>query len=263
VSPPTSRGGGRGGAGRGAPKSGGLGGGQVEGRHAVRELLIAGRRPVRDIWISETADADDIVALAEASGVPVRRVARGRLDAEARTDAPQGVLAHARDLAEADLGELGEREATFLVVLDGVTDPQNLGAILRTAEVAGATGVVLARHRAAHVTPAVAKAAAGAIEYLPIAVVAGIPSALRTLASQGVWTVGLDPDAERPVWELGVATERVALVLGAEGAGLSRLTRERCDVGVSIPQAGRIGSLNVAAAAAVALFEVARLRGLA
>jgi 23S rRNA (guanosine2251-2'-O)-methyltransferase len=227
----------------------------------VRELLIAGRRPVRDVWISESADAGDIAELAEGAGVPVRLVSRGRLDAEARTDAPQGVLAHARELAEVPLDELCGGPATFLVVVDGVTDPQNLGALLRTAEVAGATGVVLPRHRAAHVTPAVTKAAAGAIEYLPISVVAGIPSALRQLSAAGVWTVGLDPDADRPVWDLGVATEGLALVLGAEGAGLSRLARERCDVLVGIPQIGRLGSLNVAAAGAVAMFEVARVRG--
>ena len=235
---------------------------------AVVELLAAGRRPVNDVWLSDAAEDSpaltEIQELAEEAGVPVRRVSRQRLHSEARTDAPQGVLAHARALEEADLAALCESGpagiAPFLLVLDGVTDPRNLGALLRTAEGAGVTGVVLPRHRSAHVTPAVAKAAAGAIEYVPMAVVAGIPAALSTLVTRGVWTVGLDSAATRPVWELGVATEAVALVLGAEGSGLSRLARSRCDVLVAVPQHGRLSSLNVAAAGAVAAFEIARRR---
>jgi len=223
---------------------------------------------VNDVWISDAAEDSpaltEIQERAEEAGVPVRRVSRQRLHSEARTDAPQGVLAHARALEEADLAGLCESgpegTAPFLLVLDGVTDPQNLGALLRTAEGAGVTGVVLPRHRSAHVTPAVAKAAAGAIEYVPMAVVAGIPAALSTLVTRGVWTVGLDSAATRPVWELGVATEAVALVLGAEGSGLSRLARSRCDVLVAVPQQGRLSSLNVSAAGAVAAFEIARRR---
>ena len=250
---------------RGRPRSE-LGGEQVEGRRAVRELLAARRRSVRDVWISEAAEGqrfDEIVELAAAAGAPVRRVARGRLDAEARTDAPQGVLAHARPLEPADLETLCRRAgpvAPFLLALDGVTDPQNLGAVLRTAEIAGVSGVVLPRHRAVHITPAVAKAAAGAIEYLPIAVVPGLAGALLTLREQGIWTVGLDPEAPTSLFDLEVATEPVAIVLGAEGSGLSRLVADRCDVRVAIPQPGHLGSLNVAAAGALALFEVARRR---
>jgi 23S rRNA (guanosine2251-2'-O)-methyltransferase len=191
----------------------------------------------------------------------VRQVPRGRLDAEARTDAPQGVLAHAEPLPELDLDHILAAAGTpFLLVLDGVTDPQNLGALIRTAEVAGATGVVVARHRAAHVTPTVAKAAAGAIEHVPIALVPGIPATLAALADRGVWTVGLDADAPRPIWDLTLGSEAIALVLGAEGTGLSRLVKARCDLLVAIPRRGAIDSLNVAAAGAVAAFEVARQR---
>jgi 23S rRNA (guanosine2251-2'-O)-methyltransferase len=250
----------------------GLGGEQIEGRRAVRELLVANRRPVRELWIGEGQDPGqdqagglgDIAALAANRGVPVRTVPRDRLIATAKTDAPQGVLAFARPLPAASLEELVKARPglanPFLLLLDGVTDPGNVGALLRTAECAGATGAVLPRHRAAHVTPAVAKAAAGAIEHLPIAVVAGIASALRTLASADVWTVGLDPDARASLWELGLASEPIALVLGAEGRGLSRLVRERCDSLVAIPQKGATASLNVAAAGALACFEVARRR---
>jgi 23S rRNA (guanosine2251-2'-O)-methyltransferase len=190
-------------------------------------------------------------------------VSHARLDAEARTESAQGVLAHAREFGEAALDDLLREGARppFLLLVDGVNDPHNLGALLRTAEIAGVSGVVLARHRAAHVTPAVTKAAAGAIEYLPIAVVPGIPAALSQLGDQGVWTVGLDADATASVFDLDLADQAVALVVGAEGPGLSRLTRARCDVLVAVPQRGRLASLNVAAATAVAAFEIARRRG--
>jgi 23S rRNA (guanosine2251-2'-O)-methyltransferase len=224
---------------------------------------------VRDIWISdgleETGIVADIVDLAHQRRVPVRRVPRGRLDEAARTDAPQGVLAFAAPLPEASLEELvrpagDSARPPFLIVLDGVTDPHNLGTLLRTAESAGATGAVIPRHRAAHITPTVAKAAAGAIEYLPIAVVPGVPAALASLSDAGVWTVGLDAEAAARLWDLDLATEPVAVVLGSEGKGLSRLAAARCDVVVAIPQVGKTESLNVAAAGALACFEVARRR---
>ena len=235
----------------------------------MRELLAAGRRRVRDVWISETADRDhplvaEIVDLAEEGRVPVRQVGRGRLDAEARSEAPQGVLAHAEPLADVPLDAMAKPKEgaapPFLVVVDGVTDPQNLGALLRSADGAGVTGMVLPRHRAVHVTPAVTKAAAGAIEHVPMALVAGIPAALQALAAAGVWTVGMDGHADRTIFGLELATEPVALVLGAEGSGLSRLARQRCDVLAAIPRLGALSSLNVAAAGAVACYEVARRR---
>jgi 23S rRNA (guanosine2251-2'-O)-methyltransferase len=145
-----------------------------------------------------------------------------------------------------------------------VTDPHNLGGILRTAVCAGATGVVVPRHRSALLSATVTKAASGAIEYLPVAVTPGVAQAVGTLSAAGVWTVGLEPDAPTSVFGLSVATEAVALVLGSEGRGLSRLVRSRCDVLARIPQAGTagaaMGSLNVAAAAAVACFAVAAQR---
>jgi 23S rRNA (guanosine2251-2'-O)-methyltransferase len=169
---------------------------------------------------------------------------------------------------EADLESLarprraadGRRTPPFLLALDGVTDPHNLGALLRTADLAGATGVVVPRHRSAHISPAAAKAAAGAIEHVPVALVAGLPAALARLKDLGVWVVGLDAGAERPVWDLELATEPLVLVFGSEGKGLSDLAKKRCDVLVTIPQLGNLGSLNVSAAGAVACFEVARRR---
>ncbi|MHB1786405.1 MAG: 23S rRNA (guanosine(2251)-2'-O)-methyltransferase RlmB, partial [Acidimicrobiales bacterium] len=257
--------------GRRAPRADtGLGGEQVEGRRAVLELLSAGRRRVRDLWVSDSVDESEVITaimeLAATARVPVRRVGRARLDAEARTEAPQGVLAHAVGLEETPLEDLAqpgrEGRLPFLVVLDQITDPHNLGTLLRSAEACGATGVVLPRHRSAHVTPTVAKAAAGAVEYLPMALVPGIPAALAELAKIGIWSLGLDPEASTSVFDLSLADGPVALVMGAEGQGLSRLARQRCDVLASIPQVGRIQSLNVSAAGAVAMFEIARRRGL-
>jgi tRNA G18 (ribose-2'-O)-methylase SpoU len=149
----------------------------------------------------------------------------------------------------------------FLILLEGVTDPQNLGAILRSAECAGATGVAVPRHRSVHVTPAVTKAAAGAIEHLQMALVAGMPSALQELEHLGVMTVGLDERGSASLYDLDLGDRPVALVLGSEGSGLSPLSRRRCEVLCRIPVDGEIPSLNVSAAAAVACFEVARQRG--
>lgn len=247
----------------------GLGGEQVEGRHAVREVLLAQRRRVRELWVSAGDDDDgvlrDILELAAASRVTVTRVSVNRLDAAARTDAPQGVLARCAPIPEVDLDELTVRRrghpVPFLVALDGVTDPGNLGAVLRSADGAGATGIVLPKHRAVHVTPTVAKAAAGAVEHLPMTLVGGLPTALRVLKERGFWVVGLDGVAEQSLFDLAdLGDEPVVLVLGSEGSGLSRLVRERCDVVVSIPMRGALPSLNVSVAAALALFEVARRR---
>ena len=205
----------------------------------------------------------DILELATEARLRVHRVGALALAAEARSEAPQGVLAHADPLPEADFEELlSSRDAVapFLVFLDGVTDPQNLGALLRSAEGAGATGVVLPRHRAAHVTPTVAKAAAGAIEHLSLAVVGGLPAALSQATKAGVWVVGLDSAGDTSLFQLPVASEPVALVLGAEGRGLSRLVRQRCDIMASIPLKGALSSLNVASAGALACFEISRRR---
>ncbi len=246
----------------------GLGGDQVEGRQAVRELLLAGRRRVREVWISDGDRArqgplQDLAALADELRVPVKHVSPGKLEAAARSEAPQGVLARCAPLPEADLDDLArpvDGEPPFLIAIDGVTDPGNFGALLRAAECCGATGVVVPRHRSVHVTPTVAKAAAGAIEHLPIAVVGGLPAALERLAKLGVWSVGLDGAGPERIDHLTLADQPVVLVLGAEGKGLSPLVRRRCEVVVAIPLRGKVGSLNVAAAGAIACFEVARRR---
>ena len=253
---------------RRGPKHEGLGGDQVEGRQAVRELLHAGRRPVTTLMLAEGMDAveilDDIEALAVKRRVKVDYVSRKRIDAAARTDGSQGVVALARPIAETPLEAMCQPtkrgRVPFLLVLDGITDPHNLGAVLRSAECAGVTGIVLPRHRSAHLSPTVAKVAAGAIEYLPMALVAGVPTALQQLSGLGVVSVGLVGEAPTSLYELPLGTQPVALVLGSEGSGLAALTRKRCDELASIPQHGTLSSLNVATAGAIACFDVARQR---
>jgi 23S rRNA (guanosine2251-2'-O)-methyltransferase len=233
--------------------------------------LLAGARRVHQVLLADTATDGplaELAALAGQRGIPVHMVARARIDALAATEAPQGVIATADPVAVFELDDLlpdggvlpDDEAAPLLVVLDGVTDPHNLGAVMRSALSAGATGVVLGRHRSAHLTASALKAAAGAVEHLPIAIVPGIPAALRTIEAAGVWTVGLDAEGATTIWELPVATEAVAIVLGAEGRGLSRLALDRCQLTVRVPMLGPLDSLNVSATAALACFEVARRR---
>jgi 23S rRNA (guanosine2251-2'-O)-methyltransferase len=246
-----------------------LGGDQVEGRRAVLELLTVGRRTVRQILLAEDQDPspqlDKIEELAARLRIPVETVPRHRLDAQARTEAPQGVLALARPIEPVALEELcaPSRKGVqpFLLVAAGITDPRNLGALLRSAECAGITGVVLPRHRSARLSPTVAKTAAGAIEHLGFAVVGGIPAALSLMTDLGVWSVGLAGESSQSLYDLPLGEGPIALVVGSEEKGLAPLVRRRCDAVVSIPQHGSLPSLNVGVAGAVAAFEVARQRG--
>ncbi len=234
----------------------------------MRELLSANRRPVRSVFLAEGMETasilDEIESLAAARKVRVDHVSRRRIDALARTDAAQGVVALARPIEDVALESLCEANrrgrVPFLLVLDGITDPYNLGALLRSAECAGVTGVVLPRHRSAHLSPTAAKVAAGAIEYLPMALVAGVPAALQRLSALGIWTVGLVGETTDSLYDLAVGDQPLALVLGSEGTGLASLTRKRCDALASIPQHGSLSSLNVSIAGAIACFDVARRR---
>jgi 23S rRNA (guanosine2251-2'-O)-methyltransferase len=212
----------------------------------------------------ESGALAEILLLAAEARVAVRRAGRDHVASVAATDSAQGVVARADPVPEASLDDLTRRPSQgpppFLVVLDGVTDPHNLGAVMRSALGAGATGVVVPRHRGVGLTPAAVKAAAGAVEYLPVATVPGIPGALATLAEAGLWTIGLETGSTASLWDLEVATEPLAVVLGSEGRGVSRLALSRCDVRIGIPMHGPLDSLNVSAAAALACFEVARRR---
>ncbi|HET9060401.1 MAG TPA: RNA methyltransferase [Acidimicrobiales bacterium] len=248
---------------QGPGQPGVLGGEQVEGHHAVAELLRCGRRRIREVWLGAGARGpavDEIERLAARSGARVVRKADPILANAAATSAPQGVIAWASPVRAVALDAVLSKADPFLVCLDGVTDPGNFGSVLRSALCAGVDGVVIGRHRSAALTPAAVKAAAGAVEHLPIAAVGGIPSALQTISRAGTWVIGMDGDGPEDLWSSRALDGSVALVMGAEGQGLSPLVRRRCDALVRIPQTSALGSMNVAAAAAVACFEVARRR---
>ncbi|MGH7428350.1 MAG: 23S rRNA (guanosine(2251)-2'-O)-methyltransferase RlmB [Candidatus Methylomirabilaceae bacterium] len=237
------------------------------GPHAVLEALRAGGRSIGRILVSrERSDARivEIIRLATARGVGVRQEGRQRLDDLAKGVPHQGVLALVSQAAYEDPFELVGRikagtSSPLLVLLDGIQDPQNLGAIVRTGEAAGADGLFIARHRAVGITPAAARASVGAHEYLPVARIPGLPAFLEWLKGQGVWVLGADPNSQRSLYDIDLRVP-LALVIGAEHRGLRVLVRERCDLLASIPMRGRLASLNAAAAAAIFLFEIRRQR---
>jgi len=233
----------------------------IYGINPVLEALRA--RRVKSLRVSERAAgrAADVVKQAERAGVPVRRVQASDLDRAARGGVHQGVVAEIADPAPVEIAELvsGARGVPLLVVLDGIEDPHNVGAILRTVDAAGAAGLVRQSRHAAALDGAAAKASAGAVSHVKIAEVVNIARAIEELKEVGVWTVGLAGDAPRRYDEVDL-TMPTAIVVGAEGDGLRRLVRERCDWLVSIPMGGHVHSLNVSVATGIALFEALRQR---
>jgi 23S rRNA (guanosine2251-2'-O)-methyltransferase len=229
---------------------------QVYGRRPVREAL-RGRRAVLELWASERALAAE-PWLSDAP-LKVQAKAERELSEAAGTRDHQGVVAWTEPYKYADAWELAGGERPLLVCLDRVTDPRNLGAVCRSAEGAGASGVVVPAHGSAAVTPAVAKASAGAVEHLPVAVVTNLARYLKDIKRDDLWIYAAAGDAEATLWETDL-TGGVVLVLGAEGKGLRPLVRRSCDAAVSIPLAGRIESLNVSVAAALVLYEARRQR---
>jgi len=235
----------------------------IYGINPVLEALKLGRQRVAGVRVSDRAGdrAREVAVAAERAGVPVRRVPASELDRAASGGVHQGVAAELVELPASSLEDLVTRAvgAPLLVVLDGVEDPQNLGAILRTVDAAGAGGVVRQSRHAAPLGGAAAKASAGAVAHVPVVDVVNIARALEALKAAGVWTVGLSGGAATSYDAIDL-TLPTAIVLGAEGAGLRRLVRERCDWLVSIPMSGRVESLNVSVAAGIALFEAVRQR---
>ena len=238
----------------------GVGGAEVEGRRAVLELLRAGTRDVRSVSMSEGVERDDLVdAIVAAAGSKLRMVSPERLRAIAQTDAPQGVVARAEPLRAADLDSLLAEPRAFLVVLDGVTDPRNLGAIVRAVAAFGGHGVLIPQRRSASVTAVAWRTSAGAAARVPVARATNLNRTLKHWADAGLLVVGLDADGDTTIDEID-AEGPVVVVVGSEGKGLSRLVRENCDAVVSIPMAGPTESLNASVAAGVVLAEIARKR---
>jgi 23S rRNA (guanosine2251-2'-O)-methyltransferase len=239
----------------------------IEGRNPVIEALRAGR-PISRILMDRNAQlhgaAAQILQLAKSRGVMVELVDKQAIDRQSVTGSSQGVIAFAAAKDYVSLDDLfsisrEKREPALYLVLDGIEDPHNLGAMLRTAEATGVHGVVIRERRAVGLTPAVVKASAGAVEYVPIAVVTNISQAILTLKKNNVWATGIDMAGEQDYSRVDYSLP-TAIVIGGEGKGLSELARKRCDSIASIPMKGKVSSLNASVAAAVVMYEVLRQR---
>ena len=239
----------------------------IQGRNPVLEALRAGR-PINKVLLAQgvgrPAAVTEILRLAKEARVIVERVDRRAVDRLSPGGRSQGVVALAAVKGYVDLERLlgiaGERgEPPLLVALDHIEDPHNLGAIIRTADAAGVHGVIIPQRRAAALTASVARASAGAVEYVPVARLGNLSNALARLAKDNVWTVGIDPGGQRDYTEVDYR-QPTAIVIGAEGKGISRLVKERCDLLASIPMRGRVASLNASVAAALVMYEAARQR---
>jgi 23S rRNA (guanosine2251-2'-O)-methyltransferase len=239
----------------------------VAGPHAALEVLRAGKRTVRRLILARQergATIETILGLARKRQVPVETRPREELDRVVRGATHQGVLLEVGPFPYAEPEVLVVQaskgpEPGFLLVLDGIQDPQNLGAIIRSAEAAGVNGCILPRDRAAGVTVAAVRASAGATEHLPIAQVTNLAAFLEFVKSQGFWVVGTDAAGGRDLFTAEL-TDPLVLLIGGEERGLRHLTKSRCDLIIQIPSRGKVASLNASAAAAVCLFEAARQR---
>ncbi len=227
----------------------------IHGRNAVLEAARAGR--VQNVYQASGLGHDPrLEELAKLAKVEV--VSPARLD-QLAPGVNQGVAAELKPRRDWTLKQLLDSRPSLLVALDSIMDPQNLGAILRSAEVAGADGAIVPEHRSAPLSPVAVKASSGASELLPIARVSGLPSAIVEVKRAGIWCVALDPRGELNAWDFDF-TQQVCLVVGSEGAGVQRLVKERCDARVKLPVRGKVASLNASAAAAALLYEVMRQR---
>jgi 23S rRNA (guanosine2251-2'-O)-methyltransferase len=230
----------------------------VYGRRPVREVLRAGKRQILELLVTERALKAE-PWLRDTPGIRLQIVRERALNEAANTMEHQGVVAFCEPYRYADAFELAVGERPLIACLDQVTDPHNLGAVCRSAEGAGATGVVVVEHNAARVTAAVCKASAGAVEHVPVAVVVNLARYLEEIKRPDLWVWAADGDAKTPVWSADFTTG-TALVLGAEGRGLRPGVRRVCDDAFAVPLAGEVESLNVSVTAGIALFEAARQR---
>jgi 23S rRNA (guanosine2251-2'-O)-methyltransferase len=242
---------------------------KIFGTNPVAEALKAGR-PVQRLLIAEQRktdrDVQSILKMAREKGVEVRFAKRDDLNREAPHALHQGIIAVASAIEYATLDEIlqipGQRgELPFFTILDGVEDPRNLGAILRTAEAAGVHGVIIPERRAAGLTETVAKTAAGALEYVRVAKVGNIVNILEEFKKAGIWVAGAEAGGDTVYWEADF-THPTAIVLGGEDKGIRRLVREHCDYIISLPLMGKISSLNVSVAAGIIMYEIVRQRNM-
>ncbi|MFH1710374.1 MAG: 23S rRNA (guanosine(2251)-2'-O)-methyltransferase RlmB [bacterium] len=241
----------------------------IEGRNPILEALRAGRN-MNKILISNDVERHSAIAeilhLAKERKIPVEWLAPEILRTKSSTRSPQGVIAYASAKEYVDVHDLldiakSKNEPAFYVMLDGLEDPHNLGAIIRTAEASGVHGVIIPQRRAVGLTETVAKTSAGAIEYVPVARVVNLNNTIKTLKENNIWVIGIDQDGKKTFTEIDFKLP-TAIVIGGEGKGLSRLVKENCDEVVSLPMKGKISSLNASVAAAVSMYEVLRQRSI-
>lgn len=240
----------------------------LEGRNSVYEALKAGRA-INKILVSRgdrEGSIKQIIAMAKEKGIIVQEVDRQKIDSISETKSHQGVAAYVSAKEYVSVEDILEvaaskKEAPFIVILDEIADPNNLGSILRTAEVVGVHGIIIPKRRAVGLTAAVSKASAGAIEYVPVARVTNIVQTIEYLKKQNIWVVGTDSTGEKSFYESDLKGA-IALVIGSEGKGMTRLVGESCDFTVNIPMKGRISSLNASVAAGIVMYEVSRQRGM-
>ncbi len=242
----------------------------IYGRQPVREALRARRRRVFRLLVAAglrpTGIVQEILALAEQAGVPLQEVDRHELDRLGEEVNHQGLAAEVSAYPYAELPDLLHAaqeagEPPFLLLLDHLQDPQNLGSLLRSAEAAGVHGVVIPARRAAGVTPATVRASAGAAEHVSVALVSNLVQAIKSLQAQGLWLAGLEATPEAQLYTEADLSGPLGLVVGSEGQGLARLVRETCDFVIRLPLHGEVESLNAAVAGAIALYEIRRQRG--
>ncbi|WP_379136798.1 23S rRNA (guanosine(2251)-2'-O)-methyltransferase RlmB [Paenibacillus sp. sgz500958] len=239
----------------------------LAGKHSVLEALRAGRT-INKIWIAETAQKHltaPIVAEAKKAGIVIQHVDKRKLEQLAPGVQHQGVVAQAAPYAYAEISDMLEAaaakgESPFLILLDEIEDPHNLGSILRTADCTGVHGVIIPKRRSAQITATVSKTSAGAVEYVPVARVTNLGQTIDRLKEMGIWVVGTDVDTNQDLYGSDIFTGPVAVVIGNENKGMGRLIREKCDILLKLPMQGRINSLNASVAAGVIMYEVLRRR---
>ncbi|MBM7623964.1 23S rRNA (guanosine(2251)-2'-O)-methyltransferase RlmB [Sporohalobacter salinus] len=237
---------------------------KVEGRNPVKEALEAGRR-IDEILIYQNAEGiNKLVKKAKSKGIKIKRVSKEKLDNLADSYSHQGVIAFGEPIRYLSLEQLidkayNETDAPLFIFLDEIKDPHNFGSVLRTADAVGAQGVIIPKRRSVGLTPAVAKASTGAIEYMPVAQVTNLVRAMEKLKEKKFWIAGADMEAERTCYQQDL-TGPFGIVIGSEGEGMRRLVKERCDFLVKLPMKGRINSLNAAVAGSILMYESLRQR---
>lgn len=238
----------------------------IYGINPVFEALKSARCQIKEIWVAQGRNLKGlagIISMAESKGVPIKRTERSQLDSLTKNASHQGVVVSIDQFTYADLDEILQREEDkpLLLVLDGIEDPRNLGALIRTADACGVWGVIIPKDRAVGITPAVAKSSAGAVFHIPVVRVTNISATLRRIKERGVWVAGAAAEAQTDLFHHDL-TIPLAVVIGGEGRGIRPLVKRECDLLASIPMHGKVNSLNASVAGSVILYEIIRQRGI-